>query len=171
MKTIKWLKFLKLVLWDEGVLQKTANTLLIVLTILALIFTDLKEWPYWILVLLMLFIAWWYFTFSWAYKKWKGELSSNWITRYELEHGELPSLPSFFIKWGMVGNYTDGQPVRKGIALKIASGQCWHNLDPSQQEQILELWEWLGKDRRDYIAQMKRMLPPGGKGMTLHHKR
>jgi Ca2+/Na+ antiporter len=93
MKTIMWFKFFKMVLWDEGVIRKTANILLIVLTILAIVLSNRIEWPYWMLMLLILFFAWWYFTFSWAYKKWSKELSQNWVERYKIVHGELPVLP------------------------------------------------------------------------------
>jgi Ca2+/Na+ antiporter len=154
---VTWLKFIKLVLWDEGIIQKTVNILLIVLTILTFVFTDLYEWPYWMLALLALFFAWWFFTFSWAYKKWKKELGQNWIERHRLEHGELPELPQYLLE--VVENYTAGQPISKDIKVKISSGQLWNRLDPSQRDKLLELVEWTGKDRRDYLAQMERMKP------------
>ncbi len=45
------------------------------------------------------------------------------------------------------------------MKLKIASGQFWNSLLPSQQQNLLELVEWLGEDRRDYLNKMNALLP------------
>lgn len=169
MKAKYRLKFFKLVLWDEGVWRKIVNILLPVLTIGAIIFTDVEEWRYWLLALLVLPVAWWYFTFDWAFKRWRNEVSQDWIEAYKLEHGELPALPEYLLE--LVNNYTLGEPVHKDIKVKIASVQYWRRLKPSQKEKFLELVDWLGLDRRDYLAEMESRRPPGGGKFRLYHKR
>ena len=159
MKTTMWFKFFKMVLWDEGVIRKTTNILFVILTILAIVFSNRIEWPYWMLMLLILFFAWWFFTFIWAYKKWSKELSQNWIEQYRIEHGELPALPQYLEE--VVENYIAGQPINKELKVKRYSMQYWNRLDPTQQEELLGLVKWTGVDPRDYLAQMDRMRPPG----------
>jgi hypothetical protein len=107
-----WFKFFKRVIWDEGVIQKTVSTLFIVLAVLTFVFTDLKKWPYWMILIAILFFVLWFFTFSWAYKKWRKELSQNWIERHRAEHGELPTLPDYLLE--VVDHYTAGKPIDKG---------------------------------------------------------
>jgi hypothetical protein len=153
-----WLKFFKLVIWDGGVIRKTVDLLLIVLAVLALVFTDLKEWPYWLILIVILFFVLWLFTFNWAYKKWRKELSQNRIERHRVEHGELPPLPDYLLE--VVDNYTAGQPIDKKIKVKMCSMQYWAKLDPSQRDEFLELVEWTGIDRRDYLARLERAAPP-----------
>lgn len=90
---------------------------------------------------------------------------SNWISAYEKKHGKLPTIPSFMS--GLVLNYSPGMIVSKNIQLIIPSAQFWNKLDPSQQDQLLQLAEWLGQDQRDYLARIKRMSPPGKPSMRL----
>jgi hypothetical protein len=81
----------------------------------------------------------------------------NWIDAYKNRHGKLPPLPDYLLP--VVENYSRGEPVSRTMRLKIPSGQFWHGLPPSQQDELKELVKWLGQDPRDYLAQMERMLP------------
>jgi hypothetical protein len=69
-------------------------------------------------------------------------------------------------------NYSPGMIVSRNIQLITPSAQFWKELEthPSQQDQLLELAEWLGRDRRDYLARMKRMAPPVKSNMRLRPK-
>ncbi len=82
---------------------------------------------------------------------------ANWIDAHKARHGEYPPLPDYLLQVVEGGTYSRGEPVSKKIKVKIASGQTWNRLLPSQQEELLQLVEWLGQDRRDYLAQMERM--------------
>jgi len=95
---------------------------------------------------------------------------NNWIETYKRNYRKLPPIPSFMSD--LVLNYSPGMIVSRNIQLITPSAQFWNKLklDPSQQDQLLELAEWLGQDRRDYLARMKRMAPPGKSNMRLHRK-
>lgn len=86
----------------------------------------------------------------------------NWIEEYKAKHGELPLLPSYLRP---VAEFPPvDKPISKDMEIKVASGQYWNSLSPSQQDRLLELVEWSGQDPRDYIAQMRKMLPKTPKG-------
>ena len=123
---------------------------------------DLTVWIWISVIVVPLFIA----QFLAYQQLWfKLEQPSNWISAYERKHGKLPPIPSFVS--GLVLNYSPGMIVSRNIQLITPSAQFWNKLDPSQQDQLLELAEWLGQDRRDYLARMKRMAPPGKSSMRL----
>ena len=74
-----------------------------------------------------------------------------------LDVGKPPTLPGSFQP--IVHNYTNGQPVSKDIKVIPISGQQWLNLTQNEQEQLLELVEWLGVTAEDYCRQFQSMLP------------
>lgn len=170
MKIKYWLKFFGLVIIQQRILVGAATFLLALLTIIPFMFPDLfKGWPYWVSWLLILFIGLWYLTFSWAFRKWKGELESNWIKRYELESGKLPALPDYLEVF--VINYTSGEPVHKKIEVIGAGVQSWNRLNKKQQEMLKGLIEWLGGDPMEYVERIYNMAPPSGKNKGLEYKR
>ena len=82
----------------------------------------------------------------------------NWIDAYKNRSGgKFPSIPEFLN--GVVVGYFPGMPVSKDVQLLTPSVQFWARLLPSQRDQLLELVKWLGQDPRDYLEQMKKMLP------------
>jgi len=167
LKRIKYvIKFLKIVFWNEGILKKAFSKLLAIITLLSIVLVFYIEWIYWLLIFLFLI---WVLSIYWSYSKWKGEVGKNWIESHELENGQLPTLPNYLLEIAI--NYTAGQPVNKEIKPKTPSKQFWNRLNPSQQDKLLGLVEWLGIDPRDYLAQMERMAPPGGEYKGLHYKR
>jgi hypothetical protein len=84
---------------------------------------------------------------------------SNWIADYIKKHKKLPLVPAFMNE--LVENYINGMVVSKELKLINPSAQLWYTkLLPSQREQILELVEWLGQDRLDYLEIAKRHWPP-----------
>ena len=95
---------------------------------------------------------------------------NNWIETYKKHHRKLPPIPSFMSV--LVLNYSPGMIVSRNIQLITPSAQFWKELEmhPSQQDQLLELAEWLGQDRRDYVARIKMMAPPGKSNMRLRPK-
>ncbi len=90
--------------------------------------------------------------------EWKGKLEKqglrqieepvNWIDDHRLKHNELPPIPDFMAP--LVVDYSPGARVSKGMKLSH-SPPYWDNLKPSQQKQVLQLVEWLGQDKDDYI--------------------
>lgn len=111
--------------------------------------------------------------------KWKGKLekqglrqiqkSENWIDDYLCKHGELPLIPDYIAK--MVKGYHPGDRISPTMELSIPSAQYWNNLLPSQQRKVLELLEWLGQDKNDYLAMIKRSIPGHPSDIRLHWKR
>ncbi|MFA5399418.1 MAG: helix-turn-helix domain-containing protein [Dehalococcoidia bacterium] len=88
------------------------------------------------------------------------EKPKNWITDYETaNNGKLPPLPDAL--YPLAPNYSHEQPISKDIQLIIPGMQFWARLLPSEKEQLLQLIEWLGQDRRDYEENMRRRAPPG----------
>ena len=83
----------------------------------------------------------------------------NWIDAHKAIHGEFPPIPDYLLPVVLPSSHSPGEPVTKNIELITPSAQFWNRLLPSQQDELLELVEWLGQDRRDYIAKMKKMLP------------
>ncbi len=79
----------------------------------------------------------------------------NWIEAYKAETGKLPPLPDRLAS--LFRNYSSGQPVSKEMEPIIPSGQMWNRLLPSQREKWRQVIKWLGRDPRDYEAQMERM--------------
>lgn len=75
--------------------------------------------------------------------------SENWIDDYFGKHGEeLPFIPDWLAP--IVIGYSQGMRVSKEIKLGY-SPPYWDNLKPSQRKQVLQLVEWLGQDKDDYI--------------------
>ena len=56
----------------------------------------------------------------------------NWITKYEMEHGELPKLP-FWLN-AFVGTWSG--PISKEIVILTPSGQALHRLGPEQSKDV-----------------------------------
>jgi hypothetical protein len=93
---------------------------------------------------------------------------SNWINAYEREYRKSPPIPNFMSD--VVSDYFPGMVVSKNIKLINPSAHFWGKLSPNQREQLLDLAEWSGQDRRDYEAKIKMMLPPRRTSIRLHRK-
>ncbi len=93
---------------------------------------------------------------------------TNWIDIHRLKHGELPLIPEFIVP--LVKDFTPGAKVSKGIELNY-SPPYWDNLKPSQRKQILQLVEWLGQDKDDYIDMINRLRPGRPSDIRVHWKR
>jgi len=83
---------------------------------------------------------------------------TNWIRDYETVNKKPPPLPVDLLPLAL--NYTQGQPISKDIQLITPSMQFWVKLLPSKQEKLLQLVDWLGQDRRDYVENIRRLAPP-----------
>ncbi len=94
---------------------------------------------------------------------------TNWIDKHRRLHGELPPLPDYLLPIAI--DYAPGEPVTKNMQITIPSAQMWSRLLPSQQDELLELVEWLGQDRRDYLATMERGKPPGPRVVKLERSK
>lgn len=92
----------------------------------------------------------------------------NWVEDYEAEHRELPLIPDFMAP--LVKDYTPRAKVSKGMELKY-SPPYWDNLKPSQQKQMLQLVEWMGQDKDDYIDMINRHRPGRPSDIQVHWKR
>ena len=68
------------------------------------------------------------------------EQPTNWIDAHKNRHGKLPPIPDYLLP--VVQNYSPGESVSRTMKLKIPSGQFWHGLLPSQQEELLGLAGW-----------------------------
>jgi len=86
----------------------------------------------------------------------------NWIEKYQMEKGELPTLPDYLHP--LVANYKAGQPVSKDIRIITPSGQAWNKLLPSQQKAWRDLVRWKGEEPEDYLEHMRQMFPKTPKG-------
>lgn len=83
---------------------------------------------------------------------------ANWIVDYQHRHeGQLPPLSEYLLP--MAIGYTQGQPISKSIQVRPASAQLWDKLSRSQQEEFLQLVEWLGQNQQDYLKTMKKLWP------------
>jgi hypothetical protein len=128
---------------------------------------DVPQWAVWVL-----FAAGWVVAILLSYhelrmQKVALEKPPNWIEKYRNRYRKLPPLPDYLRP--VVPSYSPGEPISKNMELITPSAQFWNRLLPSQQDELLELVEWLGQDRRDYLAHMRMMLPPGGsKSIHLH---
>jgi len=86
------------------------------------------------------------------------EGTPNWIDDHVVKYNELPLIPDCLSK--LVVEYLPGARVSKGTKLTIPSAQYWnHELLPSQREQTLQLVDWLGLNRDDYVEMIKRHTP------------
>jgi len=94
----------------------------------------------------------------------------SWIIDHETRTGKLPVLPESLLP--LVKNYTQGQPISKDIELTLRpSHQAWNRLTPDNQERFLQVLDWKGLDRFDFLQQLKDTAPPGGNRIQLHRKR
>jgi hypothetical protein len=116
-------------------------------------------WVWVVIIIVGLIIA--QFLAFHEFRKKQAKPPENWVNAYEAETGKLPSLPEYLLPVVEEGSYSLGESISKNIKVKIPSAQFWNRLLPSQQDELLELVEWLGQDRRDYVAEMQRRLPPG----------
>ncbi len=80
----------------------------------------------------------------------------NWVEEYLEKNQELPELPLEFLP------AVDKVKVHPGLEMKVASGQYWNNLGDVNREKLLQLVEYLGRDRAGYLESVKSMLPHGG---------
>lgn len=82
----------------------------------------------------------------------------NWIDTYYYCYGELPVVPPWM--GPLIMGYYDGMQVYQGMTVLVASVQFWNSLMPSQQEQVLQLIDWLGESREDYVWMIYHLGPP-----------
>lgn len=124
------------------------------------------EWWAWAMVGLGLL---WFATFALLDQKTRLLQShDNWIVAYKARHGKLPSVPKSLLP--LVDNYADGKPISKKIRLKTDS-RYWHGLIDDNREKFLQLADWLGEDRHDYLQHMRDTAPPGGSSITHLHRK
>ena len=96
-------------------------------------------------------------------------LKGNWIRWHQIRHWlKTPMLPDWMMP--LVTNFKSGIRVSKDLILGTPSTQFWNGLLPSQQEQTLQLIDWLGKSRYDFLDNIKRHQPKGG-DFPIHWKR
>lgn len=81
---------------------------------------------------------------------------TNWIDDHRLKQGELPLIPDWLAP--IVIGYSQGIRVSKEMKLSH-SPPYWDNLKPSQRKQLLQLVEWLGQDKDDYIDMINKYRP------------
>jgi hypothetical protein len=93
------------------------------------------------------------FTFATA----KCPVLPNWIDSYYACYGELPLIPTWMAP--LIAGYSAGMRVHQGITVGVPSIQFWNGLLPSQQEQVLQLIDWLGQNREDWLWLMRAMIP------------
>ena len=129
---------------------------------------DVPQWAIW-----LLFAAGWVVAILLTYHELRmqkvalEQTPKNWIDAHKAKTGKLPPLPEYLLPVVEGESYLPGEPISKNIKVKIASGQFWNRLLPSQRDELLQLVEWLGQDRRDYVAKMENMFPkksPKGPG-------
>jgi hypothetical protein len=141
----------------QGLVISLAGIIGIILNIWKL--PDVPTWVWIVIIVIGLIIA--QFLAYHELRKKQAKPPKNWIEAYKAIHGEFPPIPNYLLPVVEEGSYSPGEPISKNIKVKIPSAQFWNRLPPSQQDELLELVEWLGQDRRDYIAEMQRRLPPG----------
>lgn len=79
----------------------------------------------------------------------------NWIEDYEIHHRELPMVPEFVLP--VVKDKT-ARRVSKSMELSVPSAQWWNGLLHSQKEQVLQMVDWLGQNRHDYLERINRQI-------------
>jgi hypothetical protein len=130
----------------------------------------LRFWAWWLwltigLVLLVLSIL----TIAIQQKR---ELVSNdnWIIAHKAKTGKFPAIPNSLLD--LVDEYIKGQPISKNIKLKERpSHQQWGRLTLENRERFLQIMDWKGLDRHDFLQHMKDTRPPGGRFPPLKRKR
>jgi len=118
------------------------------------------DWWIWLVIVLVFLLC---INFRELYKLYLGKAQANWIELHQLRYGKLPILPDYLRP--VAEDCPIDKPISKDMNIKIASGQYWHSLRPSQQEELLQLWEWTGRNRRDYFLQMEIMSSKTPKGV------
>jgi hypothetical protein len=94
----------------------------------------------------------------------------SWIIDCETKTGRLPMLPESLLH--LVKKYTLGHPISKNIELDLRpSLQAWNRLTPDNRERFLQILDWKGLDRFDFLQRLKDTAPPSGKTRQLHRKR
>jgi hypothetical protein len=118
---------------------------------------NVPQWSIW-----ALFVIGWLFAMVLTYHELRMKFilnqKNNWIEKHKSEHHKLPPIPDYLV--ALFPNYSKDTPISKDIKIIPPSKQFWVSLYPSQQEELLDLIEWLGQDRRDYLEQIERMSPP-----------
>jgi len=131
----------------------------------------LPVWGWWIWALIglaLLLVA----TFVLAYQQnQKLRSHDNWIVAHQACYGKLPSIPRSLLS--LIDNYTEGEPLSKSIKLKeCPRHQQWGGLTDENRERFLQIMDWQGLDRYDFLQNMRDSAPPGGSAITqLHRKR
>ncbi|MDD4923305.1 MAG: hypothetical protein PHF74_00520 [Dehalococcoidales bacterium] len=166
---MNFFKFIRLVLIDEGIFKNTLRNTSALLGILA---STVVLGVYHLLYgILLFFIFLWLLTMTWAYRKWRGELSKNWIEKYKLGHNKYPLLPDYLLPFVHDRSYTRGEPLSRDIEIMRPSTQGWERLGKQQQEELLQLWEWTGNDRNELLKSIENTRPPSGQYQGLKYKR
>lgn len=79
-----------------------------------------------------------------------------------IDDKNLPVLPDSLLP--MVLHLKKGEKVSKDMEIIACSNQYWQTLSDDEQSKILELVEWLGGNRNEYIRKMKAILPNNPRG-------
>jgi gas vesicle protein len=81
---------------------------------------------------------------------------NNWVEIEKRRLHRLPEIPDF-LKEFFPDNSLLADVHTKDV--KIASGQSWSKLMPTQKEIFFQIYEWLGGNREDYEEQIRALLP------------
>ena len=131
----------------------------------------LPAWGWWVWLVIALMLLW-SATFVVASQKMcLLQKHDNWIIAYQARTGKLPPIPESLLP--LVVNYMCGKPISKQIELNLRpSHQQWHGLTEQNKERFLQIMDWLGLDRYDFLQNLKDTAPPGGSAIThLRRKR
>ncbi len=75
---------------------------------------------------------------------------------------KLPVLPDSLLPLVIGGK--KGQKVSKDMEIISCSNQYWQSLSANEQTNLLDLIEWIGGNRDEYIRKMRAVLPRNPKG-------
>jgi hypothetical protein len=125
------------------------------------------EWWTWLVIALILLE---FATFIVAAQKMRLlQKHDNWIIAYQAKKGKLPAIPESLKS--MVINYAPKKTISKQIELNLRpSNQQWHRLTSDNKERFLQIMDWLGLDRYDFLQCLEDARPPGGQATTHLHR-
>ncbi len=79
-----------------------------------------------------------------------------------IDSKNLPMLPDALLP--VVIGHEKGKPISKDIKVISCSNQYWHSLSDDEQSKILELVEWTGESKEEYMRKMRAVLPKNPRG-------
>jgi hypothetical protein len=111
-------------------------------------------WIVWLITMIGLVVAVTRTYHAMRMKVIKLEPPVNWIEDHRKKTGAYPPLPEYLVP--VVTKYFPGNALSKDIYLKTPSRQYWEKLLPTQQEKMIELAEWLGTNKNDFLKKITR---------------